>query len=350
MGFKYRGRHCKDFDLHYVPSPNDIRNRMETYEVSSVKPAGRDGGYFIHSVANERIFELDCYFENMSEETYADMMEWLRRDCCGELLFDDRPYVIYDVWPTKSIRPDVYMARSKNGFLLSGKQTITLTAYNPFGKIVINTENGNIGFYDALIDTGILEGEKLPKFSVDSRQFLVYNMGTEPAPAIIRLAGSIEDDLVITNTTNGTVCRIIGQTDGVIPDDGWQEINGETGQVYMVLGDERRLSYEFHDQGYIKLEPCTPYKRDVLVSYEEGSRYVTCSMGQFNNVQVGQYIYIENEWKYIGRVVNSNTIEINVPTKTSGIDAADIVTMNYLTVEGNATLDRFEIECIARTR
>lgn len=559
MGFTYKGIHCRNFDLHYIPAPNEIRNRMEEYDISSVKPAGRHGGYYVHSTVNERVFELDCYFENMSDKTYSELLEWQRRDDGGELIFDDRPHVIYDVQPTKAIKPTVYMKRGDNGLYLSGKLTISFTAYQPFGRIVVDRTYGNVINSDAWIDTGILENEKIPeskigseektvsgtKVSIDNalsqsvkqlvsyieprqegsgspsfdnirpingwdtvtvinettgeeiitllpetihigecdhtngvvknygtvftftgeegfiqnatggyyymssvgaesisacthlipnvseqggimlsglqlrfyviskystvnkwkeylaaqyaagtplqiaqrtripetidvqktnmnmsqgvnniysntgdtlityacmnNEVLFYNAGTEVAPAIIRVSG-VADDLLITNITNDTSCRIIGLSAGVIPEDSWLEINGETGQVYTVIGDEKRQSYEYHDLGYVKLEPCTPIKRDVLVSYSEGSRLITSSSGVFFGIKVGQYIYIEKEWHYIGRIVDENTIEINTAMKNSGVDIADIVTMNHIVLEGGESLSRFEIECIERTR
>lgn len=72
-GFTYRGKHCEQFDCYYVPGPDDIRNRMESYSVSSTEVAGRDGGYYFGAVVDERIFELECYFENITEKTYAAM-------------------------------------------------------------------------------------------------------------------------------------------------------------------------------------------------------------------------------------------------------------------------------------
>lgn len=119
-GFKYKGRHCEQMDLHYAPGPDEIRNRMESYSVSTQQAAGRDGGYYLGATANMREFELECYFEEITEKQYAAIMEWLRRDEGGELIFDDRPYVVYDVWPTKAVKPTVYMTRGETEMLLSG--------------------------------------------------------------------------------------------------------------------------------------------------------------------------------------------------------------------------------------
>ena len=70
-GFTYRGKHCEQFDLHFIPGPDEIRNRMETYSVSSAQVAGRHGGYYYGSTADERVFELDCYFEGITEKQYT---------------------------------------------------------------------------------------------------------------------------------------------------------------------------------------------------------------------------------------------------------------------------------------
>lgn len=70
-GFTYKGRHCEQMDLHFIPGPDEIRNRMETYSVSSAQVAGRHGGYYYGATADERVFELDCYFEGITEKQYA---------------------------------------------------------------------------------------------------------------------------------------------------------------------------------------------------------------------------------------------------------------------------------------
>ena len=40
---------------------------MEDYEISELTPDNRDGGYYIGSRVKPREFELECYFEDITE-------------------------------------------------------------------------------------------------------------------------------------------------------------------------------------------------------------------------------------------------------------------------------------------
>ena len=351
-GFTYRGKHCEQLDLHFIPGPDEIRNRMETYSVSSAQVAGRHGGYYYGSTADERVFELDCYFEGITEKQYAAIQEWLRRDEGGELIFDDRPYIAYDVFPTKQIKPTVYMSRGDIEMLLNGKLKITFTAYNPFGRMLVTSYEGTNDLSGAMNDTGILPTSMMPPApKLEDKTFLMYNCGTEKASTLIRIAGEIDEDgLTITNTTNGTSCRIVGMDPISIAEGTWLEIDSDLGQVYQMIGSEKRLAFEHHDLGYITLDPCTPIVRDALVTYEAGSRVVINSIGAFADVKAGQYIYLEGGWRYIGRVLDKGRLELSTAMENSGVAAADVVTMNTIVLSGNATLTKFEIEYTPRTR
>lgn len=175
-----------------------------------------------------------------------------------------------------------------------------MTAYNPFGRMLAGSYDGATDYSGAMNDTGILYKEMMPAApTADSRRFLVYNCGTERVAATLKIAGTVdaENGLTITNTTNGSTCKVIGLTESAIPEGSWLEINGELGQVYQVIGDEHRLAFEFHDLGYLQLEPCTPVIRDVLVNCEAGSRIVTSNIGAFAEAENGQYIYLDGQWR-----------------------------------------------------
>lgn len=72
-GFTFRGIHCEQMGCRYIPDESRIRNRMESYSVSSAEVAGRDGAYYFGATADERTFELACFFENITEKKYAEI-------------------------------------------------------------------------------------------------------------------------------------------------------------------------------------------------------------------------------------------------------------------------------------
>lgn len=351
-GFTYRGKHCEMFGCYYIPDESNISLRMETFSVESVAVTGRDGSYYFGTTVGERTFKLDCYFENISKEKYAKLMEWLRRDKSGELIFDERPYVKYSVRPIKAISPKQYIDNQCGRDIYSGTFTIEFVANEPFGKMTIKALDGEIDYNGSTTDTNILPKRMMPpSANTDNTRFFMYNCGTEKAHTVIRIAGNVDPDngLTITNTTNGTMCRIIGLDDAVVPDGAWIEIDSESGQVNRVLGDDKQLAFEFHDLGYIRLDPAELI-RDVLVTYKSGERVVFNNAGMFSDVKAGQYVYLDNQWRYIGRVIDENTIEINVAMDKGGTEISNVATMNVITLSSGAAQSLFEMDYTPVTR
>ncbi len=125
------------------------------------------------------------------------------------------------------------------------------------------------------------------------------------------------------------------------------ELDSRMGQTRIALGDDSKLAFSFHDEGYITLAPCTPLVRSVMISHTEGSNVVTAD-GAFQKHMKGQYLYL-NGWKKISQVTDENTAVISQAAETSGNTVTPIVTMNEIKIQGdNAQLTRFEIEYVPR--
>lgn len=115
------------------------------------------------------------------------------------MIFDDRPYVAYDVWPSKAVTPEVYFGSTAAEKRLSGKMKITFTAYNPFGRILVKVCDDEVDYAGVMSDTGVLKAEKMPPSpNADSASFLVYNCGTEKVPMVFRIACSNTEPADIT--------------------------------------------------------------------------------------------------------------------------------------------------------
>lgn len=114
------------------------------------------------------------------------------------------------------------------------------------------------------------------------------------------------------------------------------------GQTRTVLGDKRQLAFVFHDEGYIALAPCTPFVRDITVSYEAGSNIIT-SAGMFRPHMKGQYLYL-NEWLKIIHVTDASTALIAKQMSVAGNQHTPVVTMNEIEVDAStAALTLFEL-------
>lgn len=65
-GFSFAGIHTRDLGCWYHPDAQAKGDDMEEYEISDLTPDNMDGGYYIGSHIKPRIFELDCYFEDIT--------------------------------------------------------------------------------------------------------------------------------------------------------------------------------------------------------------------------------------------------------------------------------------------
>lgn len=276
------------------------------------------------------------------------LMRWLHRNSSGRLIFDDKPYVYYDVRPVKRIEIRQYTNTSQAGRRYSGTFTITFRCYNPFGCLLRTSYDDDCGEAEQ-IATGILPTSMMPPVpGVQDTQFLLYNCGTERAHTVIRLAGDVGDGLTIENVATGQRCGIVGLKADEIPPGAYLEIQSETGQVWLIKGAERELAFHYHDLGYIMLAPCTPFVRDVQIGYTQGSKTLT-SNGLFAQHMTGQYVYLDGAWRLVHRVEDANTAYTDWAMEITGMEATPVVSMNDIRLIGNGVaLSRLEVDYVPR--
>lgn len=193
-------------------------------------------------------------------------------------MFDERPEVVYHVRPSKSFEPELYEhVLDGNAYpTYSGKFSIAFDAYDPFGyltKTELSTGETNNHMESFC---GILPKDELPPAPVASdREFLMYNCGTEPCGMNLVLRGTAPNGAVLKNLTNGTSCKLIA-----LPEDpSYLRIDADNCRVQYGFGDSAKALYEnmmedafeFHDDGYILLEPYDELYKNVPVKLNAGS-------------------------------------------------------------------------------
>ena len=83
-GFSFHGTRCSALGCYYRPSAKSRGDEMEDYTINDIQTDGRDGGYYIGTRVMPREFELDCYFEEITEMQLEQIYRWFRRDTQGE--------------------------------------------------------------------------------------------------------------------------------------------------------------------------------------------------------------------------------------------------------------------------
>lgn len=339
-GFSYNGIHCGRYSVGYAPDPSAYFNNNPTYSVYDEDTPWHDGGYYFGNKTDIREFELDCYFEDITIATRNKILQWLDKNTSGKLIFDSRPFVYYNVRPSKVITGKIYP--SGHG-LYSGTFKVYFKAYNPFGFLMYKSyddiDTDGVTQYCGMIRTG--EMPPVPKTTDSS--FLIYNCGTEIADTVIKLAGSAPNGLTITNEANNNVCTLTS-----LPDKSdYVEINSANGVVKSISGNDSTIAFEFHGDGYIRLVPCGMLYMDVLASYLEGSNLVSIQNYDVHDSFVGKYIFLNNSWMEITSIIDEHTLTISSSMSQSGQEETKIATMNKITISGEqVSLSKLEIDYV----
>lgn len=326
-GFTYNGRHCSELGVWYVPDAKDQWISSPDFDVTSLKLKSRAGGYYYGNEAKERTFTLTCFFEDITWYDREQIRHWINRNTSGKLVFDYRPFVYYNVRPTKLDTGKVYVTRGSDDIhnLYSGTFTITFTAFEPFGHMTYKSfdgfDNDNASIYCGILDVT----EMPPSPTVDSRNFLIYNCGTETSDTIITIGGSAPNGLTITNGTNNTKCSLVSlpPTDSLV-------IDSYKGTVRYGTG----LAFEYHNDGFIRLAPYLPDARDYVISYKKDSNIVAVLNDTADKSWVGRYLRLNDEWVKVINVNNDGVIFVQKFMDDGGVENSRLVTMNEISITG----------------
>ena len=343
-GFSYGGRNIGSFgDIFYIPNASERGEYALPFKVDEEEIDGHDGAYYYGVHVQPRTFNLRCYYEGLTRRNKEEVVQYFNRFTYAQLIFDDRPYAYYLARPYARVTMEDYRTvTSWDGELFYGLLTIPLRAYSPYGHLLaasmINMA-GRVG--TALVGTAIVGDASLPAddetlilaenmmpsntFTTSGGTYLVYNPGTERTPLNIKLAGTATSGL-ITNLRNGQSCGVMNLSSS---GSSYLEIDSETGRV--LYGGA--LNFEKHDYGYIWLEPCTPYARDILVTKGLNTRNIT-SNGQFTMAMAGQYVYLDGQWRKIASVTDASHAVLESSFTAGTSETTNVVTMNELQFTG----------------
>lgn len=329
-GFTYNGVHTDDMKCVFIPDPEDRWFKSPDFTVFDENVNWYDGGYYYGNHTKPREFVLDCYYEEITRAEREAIRRWLDKDTYGRLVFDERPFCYYDVRPTKVVTGKEYSGTNAchENRLYSGTFTVTFTAYKPYGKMFLTSyDDDDMGASDYC---GILQQDLMPDSpTTASRQFLLYNPGTEPCDLIIEIAGTAASGLNIRNDTNNTECKLLGlPTGGNV-----LKIDGSIG--YMSVGGEK--AFEYHDIGYVALSPYGNIWRGVHASGTAST--VTLSGMKTTPDMAGKYIYMDGEWLRINTVTSDTTLNVAKTFTGTVTEENGIITgMNDIRVYGDGAI------------
>lgn len=201
-----------------------------------------------------------------------------------------------------------------------------------------------------LARTGLLPAAMTPvPPSISSTSFLLYNPGTERAHTVFRIAGNVGDGMLIRNLTTGQRCKVVNLTDETLLPGAHLELDSRMGQTRIALGNSCELAFAMHDEGYIELDPCTPFERSIAISHTENSNIIT-SEEIFLPYMEEQFLYLDG-WKKIRQITDAHSAILSDKATSSGTTAVPIVTMNEIEISGeNLALTMLEVDYTSRVR
>lgn len=405
--FSYCGINSETFGCYYVPNASTRFDDRADYDVYDDEADWHDGGVYYGNRLKKRQFELNCYYEQIDRKQLEQMKSWLDRKTYGKLIFEDWPWKYYLVRPTKKLTGEqwTYRLNGQTKDVYSGTFTITFTAYDPLAYLKVasldeysqylfmnvnDTYDLSLNVIDSLgsgyapqmlldddsilfvmasaddsyeindqnellmnVDTAapelqikdylnIIAQDDMPEApDLNTRTFYLYNCGTEVGQPIIRIGGTTsQQGITITNDTNGSSCKLLALPESPA----YLEIDCVHGKVYLVNGGSKTIQYEYHDLGFISLEPCGLMDNNLTVHYSAGSNVVTIENRDYEQSLIGKCMRLNGKWYRVLNVSDAGVFLSN-SLDASGSETVNIVTMNRMQISGgDINLTKFEIE------
>lgn len=339
-GFSFCGVDIADVGLEYAPetkdtyvySPKETAIHEETFE-------GHNGGYFYGAYRQPKEFTLRCFFEDsyVSLGVMAEAHSLFRVGRSGLLVFKQRPWCYYYATVTNIDATEMYN-------YMNGLFVVTMKAYYPYARSSFENEemfynvSGSENHDEIMANTAMLDNASMvPAVSFgssespleSSQNILLFNPGTERAKVGLSMSGTAGEGFTIYNKTTDQLCRYhvftSSMADTVITD-------GISGKTVAIKNGSKKLSFLYHDYGFIELEPAFPIIRGLHVSYSGTS--VTTDSTLYKNSEeakwyVGKYIYLNSAWRKIISVTDEHTLKLSA-SAGSGEAITSIVLMNEI--------------------
>lgn len=280
-GFSFCGVDIQELGLEYVPeNQNTYVYRPSKYNVHEEAFDSHDGGYFYGTSLKPKDFVLRCIFQDthINKGFLTRVFDFFRRGRTGKLVFSRRPWLWYDA--TVVSIDDSGLSNYKNGII-----RITMRAYYPFGRTdkngiykatSLSDRETDPDFDDLIANTGMLVNTfwDLEKDYAESapiteeKTITLYNPGTERAPVMIEMQGTVGDHGVyIINPRTKQKCKVVGLS---LQSNEKLVIDSLSGKVLVTDGNNVKYGFLYHDENYLELEPDYPVTRDLQMTGNSG--------------------------------------------------------------------------------
>lgn len=135
IGFTYNEKHSIDDFNVYRTSDGDRYNYdlIPQLNDKTTDVPGGHGQYYFKSTYKTRTFNIPIAFENLSQDKFNAMKNWLNGKGIHQLIFDERTEVIYSAKVTGTPQLKFICFEEDGVNIYKGEGTIQFTCYYPFG-------------------------------------------------------------------------------------------------------------------------------------------------------------------------------------------------------------------------
>lgn len=208
IGFSFNNRHSSEFNIKRVSDGSRFsENLLPTLQDKTAQVTGGDGTYYWDTSYTQKPFPISFAFDNLSEEKFRKLRQWLGVKELCPLIFDETPYKVYtvkvtgtpnlkyicfdketdedseiDLISTEDLNGSYVQGAKSNQRVYKGEGTIQFTAYYPYArsqyKIKEEYENEGYPNVDEWIETsGILTTDEYTSYDTVGSDINLYNPG-----------------------------------------------------------------------------------------------------------------------------------------------------------------------------
>ena len=314
LAFSFNGKHSWD-DFGIIRTSDGDRyneNLVPAMQDKTAEVPGGDGMYYFGTIHKQRDFNINIAFDDMSEEKFRKMRQWLNGKEMGDLWFSEAPYKVYTVKPTgtpslKTLCFDKYNEDTgRNERVYKGEGTIQFTAYWPYAhtpdyvqsKIFVLKKNE-----ETSIEAPVINQQENVQYLYAE---VVSPLSFEEIKFEFKLQEKIED---------GTLSEFINNM-----------------QI-----TSNNLIIDFSDPNYKVLSISSTFDETVLVKFyycDENGNNKTPLVSRRNGKDFDSYSEFENRWQWQAASGLTSRVEL-----CHGENPGDIPATFTLTCQDSTTLD-----------
>lgn len=135
VGFEFNGKHSSEMGIKRVSDGSRYsEDALPAFQDKTVQVPGGDGTYYFGSYYTQRTFPISFAFDELTEQQFKNLRDWLGDREIHELVFDERPYKVYMAKTQSTPNLKYICFESKDQRVYKGEGSINFVCYYPYAK------------------------------------------------------------------------------------------------------------------------------------------------------------------------------------------------------------------------